>query len=506
MRAADHCRMIIYPINILSSLNLTLFCQEFIDSDVLDSEPLVFTGRRADTGDPLKILDSHGTAMASKIAGEICGTMKKTKIILVAGSQTDEDIRWVWPTIKDDIRTRRGKGQALKGRTIVICAQLAIPKAWENPQFDAKKIYLERENPAYLPGKRAMEDIMKVLDVPIIAAAGNIEADHPVKYINSFPVVWANDVNFPLIVMGGVLLHGLQDPDTQMGWPAMPPPWQAGPQITVYAPSGNIYNAISEYDDVEDEDVRDFYFADGTTSLAAAAGGGTIVNVLVMNEHQDTPWFDTATNLVVNLWRFINSGKGSFPRNPAAGAPRVLYNMLDGSKGVDQCPLVARQIGETKACLPDTSTATKTGPSGSSKTPSSLRPTPMTTAAPTLSASCFPPFSVSSLLSITFNPTQIGPAVSSFCSSVLVNAPLSTALPKQEWNWGPGVSQSENKLLFGAYLKKPSECEGYKDAAECASDMGQIAQQCPIYGGIAGATCATFKFRPANLVAGVNWW
>ncbi len=137
---------------------------------------------------------------------------------------------------------------------------------------------------------------------------------------------------------------------------------------------------------------------------------------------------------------------------------------------IDNCPLA-----------PMTTLATTTVPTGiASSIPLS--------APATISASCYPTVNVA--VSPTYNPADVTPAASSFCSSVLSKSPLSSAQPVQAWVPGFDIT-----LILGAGLQHPGSCEGYKDADECMRDMCEIMQQCPGLGGTVNAPCVNFMYK-----------
>ena len=51
-------------------------------------------------GDPLLSLDPRGIRVALELAGKICGTLNNTKIIVVAGAGTSEDLHWISTTTR----------------------------------------------------------------------------------------------------------------------------------------------------------------------------------------------------------------------------------------------------------------------------------------------------------------------------------------------------------------------------------------------------------------------
>lgn len=140
---------------------------------------------------------------------------------------------------------------------------------------------------------------------------------------------------------------------------------------------------------------------------------------------------------------------------------------------IDNCPPAQMTTLATTTAVP---TATATGAS--------------LTVPTTVSASCYPTVNVAG--STTYNPADITPAVSSFCSTLLFHSPLSSAHPLLAW-----IPSFESSLNLRAALQGPRSCEGYKDADECFRDMCEIMQQCPGLGGTASASCAGFLFRVA---------
>ena len=141
---------------------------------------------------------------------------------------------------------------------------------------------------------------------------------------------------------------------------------------------------------------------------------------------------------------------------------------------VDSCPDV-----------PMTTMATTTVPTA---TASGM---PLTGAA-IVSASCYPTANVHSL---TYNPADVTPGAKSFCSTVLSNAPLSTAQPVQRF--APG---NDPALGMQAGLQGPSSCNDYADEDECMRDMLAIMQQCPKLGGTFSAPCALFMYKVITVV------
>ena len=348
----------------------------------------------------------HGTAMASKIGGRHSGTIKNpgyTKIILVSGMGTTGDIFWAWPTILDDINTRRLRGEALQGRTVIVSAQDINPGY---KVFNPTIILARMNHPQWDGMKNAMKYIMNVLNVPILQAGGN-RGPSSLEFIDGIPQSWVNESDFPVIVVGGIDMSGLHDPLTQKDWPVTNPFSPAGPKITVRAPSSNVNFASSVWDGVFF--FRTYDVTDGTTSLATAAAGGTALNILLMNAYQPTPWFDANTNLVRNLWRFVNSGRGSFSRvRGNTFAPRVIYNMLDGSRDVSQCPIAKRQAGAENPCqtdLADNSSSVQPDPASITSDPPPLFTTNFEPPVPALvpTGTIQPPPAIPSL---SCNPTD----------------------------------------------------------------------------------------------------
>ncbi|KAK4694308.1 hypothetical protein P7C71_g3254, partial [Lecanoromycetidae sp. Uapishka_2] len=122
-------------------------------------------------------------------------------------------------------------------------------------------------------------------------------------------------------------------------------------------------------------------------------------------------------------------------------------------------------------------------PTGTTGCPASTSTSPPVSSPP--SATCY------STASSTLNAADFSGSkgVSAFCSSVLVDSPLSSALSSQVW--------IPSEVVLGAYLQGPASCQGYKDATECSNDMKEIVSQCPDYGGHLGAQCANFIVQPA---------
>ena len=112
------------------------------------------------------------------------------------------------------------------------------------------------------------------------------------------------------------------------------------------------------------------------------------------------------------------------------------------------------------------------------------------TAAATVSASCYP----TNQISRGYNHADITPAASSFCSSVLRNAPLSSAKPSEAW-----VPNNDNALLLRAALLNLNSCNGYADEDVCMQDMLAIMQQCPELGGTVNEPCVQFMYAVVSL-------
>lgn len=167
------------------------------------------------------------------------------------------------------------------------------------------------------------------------------------------------------------------------------------------------------------------------------------------------------------------------------GVVAPLTETVVSSTTISNCNyLVAPTIDNCPNPGPMTTLATTTVPNA----PASSIPL---TAAATVSASCYPTLRVSPL---TYNPADVTPNAASFCSTVLSNAPLSTAKPIEAI-----VPGDDLQLFLQAGLQGPSSCNGYgshdADEDECMRDMLAIMQQCPKYGGTFSAPCALFAYK-----------
>lgn len=146
--------------------------------------------------------------------------------------------------------------------------------------------------------------------------------------------------------------------------------------------------------------------------------------------------------------------------------------------------LVAPTADNCPDPLPLTTMSTTTAPNAPASSMS-------LTAAATVSASCYPSQNVASL---TYNPADVTPGASSFCSSVLSKAPLSSAKPSEAW-----TPNADGGLILQAALLNLNSCNGYADVDVCMRDMLAIMQQCPQFGGTVNEPCAQFMYRVVSV-------
>ncbi|MCJ1280438.1 hypothetical protein MMC21_008266 [Puttea exsequens] len=106
-----------------------------------------------------------------------------------------------------------------------------------------------------------------------------------------------------------------------------------------------------------------------------------------------------------------------------------------------------------------------------------------------LSASCYSA-GVADYSTVTYNPADITPAASSFCSGDLPIKPLSSELSSQAWV----TPQQSPTLILNANLHGGSSYQGYKNEDECMMDMTGIMRHCPGLGGFAVAECMVFAY------------
>ena len=161
---------------------------------------------------------THGTCVASKIAGARFGVAKDTHIEILKATLNVADLTWAFLKARDDIRWRNREK-----KSVILFTGGALEPFY--PGQDLQQPWTRL--------KQLMQDLIDA-DVVIVVSSGNQAQRNP--RVDLIPAVWATR-DYPLVVVGSV------DNDGKSAW------FSQGPnQVTAYAPGNTVQCALdTEY-------------------------------------------------------------------------------------------------------------------------------------------------------------------------------------------------------------------------------------------------------------------
>lgn len=141
---------------------------------------------------PGKYYDDHGGCCLSIAGGSRYGVVKKAGLVVVITAEDSASfISGLWRIIKD-LDERQARSELIKGWTVV-------GTAINCGRGDGNNVN-ERE------AKELIERLIHQYQVVFVAAAGNQVDGQPQNSPTGWPALYAEDINFPIIVVGAMAL------------------------------------------------------------------------------------------------------------------------------------------------------------------------------------------------------------------------------------------------------------------------------------------------------------
>ncbi|KAK4996875.1 Suppressor of the cold-sensitive snRNP biogenesis mutant brr1-1 [Elasticomyces elasticus] len=241
--------------------------------------------KKDNPGDGDESENGHATCSASKAVGLRYGVAKGAKVIAVKTKFSTADTAVVFDMVREDIQAR-----GLQKKAVVNMSWGALPSANGNIPDNYQKLAVSQQH------------IMNDLDVPIVAAAGNL-AESGRQNIEKLPARWAKD-DYPIISVGSTTMTGVASAFSQ-GGPALAVS-AVGEGLTCAAGSGT-GNRVAR-----------------GTSYAAPQVAGLLAYFL----GQETVPFDTTTGSLANNARNFLKNTASWSRSGDGNMPKVAWNLI----------------------------------------------------------------------------------------------------------------------------------------------------------------------------------
>lgn len=273
-----------------------------------NNEWIIVPGAASAYNDPT----GHGTAVTSKICGQISGVAKRTTIIPVK-INTDNMLSWtsMWTRTLNDIKQRREQGRgALPGKTVV---NFSNEYGQAEDSFDIRRV------------KPILGEIMS-LGVPIVVAAGNSRQEIGPAIVSA-PAVWAAS-DFPLLVVSSVDRNFQASDFSQYG--AQTSVWAVGEENVIAWPTGDAdfrpNGSGTSYGQPHPIPLA-FHCFNSDTITAAPQVAGLILYYMSLPDA--IPFLLAQSQVAYRVWECFRSGYCAYPRR--LSGLRVLCNLMDGT-------------------------------------------------------------------------------------------------------------------------------------------------------------------------------